>query len=77
MIWVYQRAYRGYPKGEGDHMYYNYHAQAKRLIQEGHLTHYVIVDRWNHIAPALVLYFDNHRPMPIREERWSEYLRLM
>ena len=36
-------------------MYYNYHAQAKRLILEGHLTHYAIVDRWNHIAPALVL----------------------
>lgn len=74
---MYQRAYRGYPKEKGDHMYYHYHAQAKRLILEGHLTHYAIMDRWNHIAPALVLYFDNHRPMPIREERWSEYLRLM
>ena len=61
----------------GDSMYYNYHAQAKRLIREGHLSHYEIVDRWNHITPALVLYFDNHHPMPIREERWSEYLRLL
>lgn len=61
----------------GDVMYYNYHAQAKRLIQEGHLTHFAIVERWNHIAPALVLYFDNHIPMPIREERWSEYFCLL
>lgn len=39
--------------------------------------HYEIVDRWNAIAPALVLYFDNHIPMPIREERWSEYLAIL
>lgn len=57
--------------------YFNYHAQAKKLIMEGHLTHYEIVDRWNAIAPALVLFFDNHIPMPIREERWSEYLAIL
>lgn len=57
--------------------YFNYHAQAKKLIMEGHLTHYKIVDRWNAIAPALVLFFDNHIPMPIREERWSEYLAIL
>jgi len=58
-------------------MYYDYHAHAKKLIREGHFTHYEIVERWNAISPALVLYFNNHRPMPIREERWSEYLRLI
>ncbi len=58
-------------------MYYSYHAQAKKLIKEGHLTRFEIMDRWNDIQPALVLYFDNHRPMPIREERWSEYLCLV
>lgn len=58
-------------------LYYNYHAQAKKLIHSGHLTHYEFLDRWNHIAPALILYFDNHQPMPIREERWSEYLLLL
>lgn len=57
--------------------YFNYHAQAKKLIREGHLTHYEFHDRWNAISPALVLYFDNHLPMPIREERWSEYLKLL
>jgi hypothetical protein len=54
--------------------YYNYHATAKRLIDEGHLVKMEIVDKWNSIAPALVLFFDNHRPMPIRSYRWDEYL---
>lgn len=55
-------------------MYYNYHATVKKLIDEGHLLNMEIVDRWNSISPALVLYFDNHKPMPIRECRWDEYL---
>lgn len=57
--------------------YYNYHGQAKKLIKEGHLLKFEIVDRWNQISPALVLYFDNHLPMPIREEKWSEYLAII
>ena len=56
-------------------MYYNYHAKAKRLIADGHLVNYEIVKEWNGIAPALVLYFDNHRPMPIRQYKWDEYLK--
>lgn len=55
--------------------YYNYHAKAKQLIKEGHLVKMEIVKRWNVISPALVLYFDNYRPMPIREYRWDEYLK--
>ena len=55
--------------------YYNYHAKAKQLINEGHLVRMEIVERWNAISPALVLYFDNHRPMPIRQYRWDDYLR--
>lgn len=54
--------------------YYNYHAQAKHLIATGHLVKMEIVKKWNSISPALVLYFDNHRPMPIREYRWDEYM---
>lgn len=57
-----------------DMSYYNYHTKAKQLIAEGHLVKTEIVERWNSISPALVLYFDNHRPMPIREYRWDEYL---
>ena len=53
--------------------YYNYHDKAKQLIDEGHLIRAEIVDKWNSISPALVLFFDNHKPMPIREYRWDEY----
>lgn len=55
--------------------YFNYHAKAKNLIAEGHLIKFEIVDNWNGIKPALVLYFDNNKPMPIREYRFDEYLR--
>ena len=57
--------------------YFSYHAMARKLIHEGHLTHFEIVDNWNGIRPALVLYFDNHRPMPVRENRWDEYWGLL
>ena len=55
-------------------MYYNYHAKAKQLIADGHLIKVEIVEKWGNISPALVLWFDNHRPIPIREYRWDEYL---
>lgn len=54
-------------------MYFNYHAKAKKLIAEGHLITFEIVPKWNLIKPALVLYFDNHKPMPIRKYRFEEY----
>ena len=57
--------------------YYNYHAVAKRLIQEGHLVRFEVMESWNGIKPALVLFFDNHIPMPVREERWEEYMFLL
>ena len=57
--------------------YYNYHAVAKRLINEGHLVKFEVVEEWNGIKPALVLVFDNHIPMPVREERWEEYMFLL
>ncbi|MBI0096164.1 MULTISPECIES: thermostable hemolysin delta-VPH [Gilliamella] len=57
--------------------YFNYHAKAKRLIKDGHLVGYEFVDNWNGIRPALVLYFDEAKPMPIREYRWQEYLPLL
>lgn len=57
--------------------YFSYHAMARKLIQEGHLTCFEIVENWNGIRPALVLYFDNHRPMPVRENRWDEYWGLL
>lgn len=57
--------------------YYNYHAQIKKLILSGQLTGYKFVDDYNGIKPALVLYFKNHRPMPVRSYRWGEYLNYL
>lgn len=58
-------------------MYFNYHAKAKRLITEGHLVNFEVVSKWKMIAPALVLYFDNEKPMPIRKYRWEEYWNIL
>lgn len=57
--------------------YFNYHAKAKKLIADGHLVKFEIVPKWNSISPALVLYFDNNKPMPIREYRFDEYMELL
>lgn len=57
--------------------YYNYHGTAKRLIRDGHLVSYEILPKWNAICPAMVLFFDNHNPMPIREHCWNDYKRLI
>ena len=58
-------------------MYYNYHAIAKRLLTSGHCLAVSIFKQYRHIYPALVLYFDNHSPIPIRKYRWNEYLPLI
>lgn len=55
-------------------MYYNYHAQIKKMILEGRLKGYQFVGDYNGIKPALVLYFEGHRPMPIRDYKWEEYI---
>lgn len=57
--------------------YFNYHAKAKGLIKYVHLQRFEIVPKWGAISPALVLYFDNNRHMPIREYRWDEYFPLL
>ncbi len=55
-------------------MYYSYHNIAKQLINTNHLIGFKVVDKWNNISPALVLFFDNHRPMPIRKDKWERYM---
>ena len=57
--------------------YFNYHAKAQNLIKSGHLVKFEIVEKWGNIAPALVLYFDNNRPMPIREHKIDYYINLI
>lgn len=54
--------------------YYNYHAIAKRLIENNHLIAVSVFPEYKNIRPAMVLYFDNHRPIPIREYMWDDYL---
>ena len=49
-------------------MYFNDHAKARRLIREGHCTHF---------EPALILYFDNEVPIPIRKDRWADYFEFI
>ncbi|MFA5449541.1 MAG: thermostable hemolysin delta-VPH [Clostridia bacterium] len=58
-------------------MYYNYHAKIKNLIRDGHLAEYKFLDEYNGIKPVMLLFFDNHRPMPIRKHRFEEYLALI
>lgn len=57
--------------------YYNFHAIALKLIKEGHCISATEFEEYHNIKPALVLYFDNHRPIPIREYMWSNYSLLL
>ena len=59
--------------------YFNYHATAKKLILNGKLINYYIVEKHNSISPALILEFNDktHPIMPIRLEKWKEYFILI
>ena len=57
--------------------YFNYHAKAKRLIENGNCISACIMSNYHHIRPALVLYFENNIPIPIRSYKWQEYLPLL
>lgn len=57
--------------------YYNYHAKIKEKILSGKLDYYKIVDSWNDISPAMVLYFKDGKTYPIRQHKWDEYLNLL
>ncbi len=57
--------------------YFNYHAKAKNLINSGHCIGISVFKNYRNIKPAMVFYFDNNRPIPIREYRWGEYLPLI
>lgn len=57
--------------------YYNYHGVARRMIKNGECERAEIVEKYGNISPALVLYFTNHKPMPIREVHFDKYLALL
>lgn len=56
--------------------YFNYHAKIKKLINNGEFLRFEIVDEYHGIKPAMIIYFKNHPPMPVREHRFKEYLEL-
>lgn len=58
-------------------MYYNYHNQIKKLIRENHLKKALIVENYKKISPCLLLFFDNHIPMPVRKEHFNYYLDII
>lgn len=57
--------------------YFNYHGKIKKLLSQGELTHFEIVEKWNEISPALVLYFKDGSVYPIREKLWNEYFEII
>lgn len=57
--------------------YFNYHAKVKRLLLENQLIGYEFVDEYNGIKPALILYFKDHKPIPIRHYHWEDYLQYL
>lgn len=57
--------------------YFNYHAKAQNLIKTGHCLKAEIVEKYNNISPALILYFDNNIPMPIRLHKFEDYFKLL
>lgn len=57
--------------------YFNYHAKAQGLIRAGHCVQAELVEAYKEIRPALVLFFDNHTPMPIRVHKFAEYIELL
>lgn len=58
-------------------MYFNYHAKLKKLIESDEFIKFEIVENYNGIKPAMVFYFKNHKPMPVREYRFDEYFELL
>lgn len=58
-------------------VYFNYHAKAKALIKNENCFAATIFENYHNIKPALVLYFNNNQPLPIREYMWEEYSQLL
>ena len=57
--------------------YFNFHAKAKRLIKDGNCFSATVFQNYHNIKPALVLYFENNKPIPIRQYMWNDYIPLL
>lgn len=58
-------------------MYFNYHAKIQNLIKTGHAVGYEMLDSYHNICPCLLIYFDNHKPIPVRKHKFDEYRFLL
>lgn len=58
-------------------MYFNYHSKLKKVILSDIITKIEILDEYNGIKPAMLIHFKNHKPMPIREHMWDEYIKFL
>ena len=58
-------------------MYFNYHSKLKKIISEDKITKIEILDEYHGIKPAMIIYFEKHCPMPIREHMWDDYIKLL
>ncbi len=58
-------------------MYFNYHAKVKRLIKEGKAIGFEFLENYNNISPCLLILFKDEKAMPIRVDRFDEYLKLL
>ena len=58
-------------------MYFNYHAKVKKLLLQGHAVGYEMLENYHQISPCLLIYFDDGRAMPIRENMFAEYFFLL
>lgn len=57
--------------------YFNYHAKIRNLIKSNECLLVALLDEYNKIKPAMVFYFKNHIPMPVRYYMWDEYFSLI
>ena len=58
-------------------MYFNYHSKLRKVIKEDKITKIEILDEYNGIKPAMVIYFEKNNPMPIREHMWDDYIKFI
>jgi hypothetical protein len=57
---------------------YPYHNKIKQRIRQGELVSYEYVEKYKHISPALLLYFDTEPKIrPIREHKFKEYEEIL
>ena len=54
-------------------MYFNYHAKIKNKIKENKLVLVDVVNDYHAIKPAMILYFNDSKPMVVRVYRFKEY----